>query len=82
MSDIELIHVPTERRESAYGRDPGLRISFPPAEPSPICESSAHCIALRLRAATLVLIAFSAPASEKGRYIPYLRESEPDFVAV
>ncbi|PIL26452.1 hypothetical protein GSI_12210 [Ganoderma sinense ZZ0214-1] len=59
MSDIELIHVPTERRESAYGRDPGLRISFPPAEPSPI-----------------------SPASEKGRYIPYLRESEPDFVAV
>ena len=40
MSDIELIHVPTERRESAYGRDPGLRISFPPAENSPICGSS------------------------------------------
>ena len=39
MSDIELINVPTERRESAFGRDSALRISFPAAsESSPICE--------------------------------------------
>ncbi|KAI1795290.1 hypothetical protein LXA43DRAFT_1108346 [Ganoderma leucocontextum] len=60
LSDIELVHVSTERRESAYARDPVLRISFPAhSESSPI-----------------------SPASEKGRYMPYLRDSEADFVAV